>query len=925
MADLINIGFRVSGGDKAAEDVKKITEETKKLGEENKKTETAVKSYSAQIKALRLQLISLGERTKENAQQYDNLSESIRTLDDAQEDLLIGTGQLDDQLSALPGPVGNLASSFKSFDIALKNVRGAKIALIKQFPILKNAIAATGIGALVIVFGLLVGAVVKAFNSFKPLQDAVGRLGVAFELVEKLVQPVIDLVGRGLTVAVDGAAKAIAFLTGSLDEYNKEVSDAAATAKLKSNLEQQKALFELNKDAFTQFERDKRQAYQDNLERFREIDEQEGLSNQEKNERKKASNALYYRDLQRAEKAEQDRKEENFKKEQERQKVLRQLTKEQITQLNNLTNVSLKNLQSRFDILKARQVEALGNPENIESIRKATDFWNKALQTTTTEVKLLENQLKFLGGSIPDVAFEPLMTSMDQLQTNIGKTGDELDIEFKKIMDALKEKPGQENFISAVEGPLGIVVDDFKNIGKILKEAGIEGKESIEPLINSIKEFEKASLRGTLEDREKANVDFLKQQEVFVKKFTEKQTDLIKEQFKKANNITGEFTKEQEEQFQQQTGNITNLATAAFETIRENLRVAEAFRKEAKDINDIITQQIVPSIKKAVEEGGFDKVIRDNIDLYSTLVENIVENSGAIDNSVQNLGGSIDTIKRAFAGLNQNLVITSETAVLLIDNLVKRRGEVDTILKKFDTEYLGSNYDQQLQQLENQRLADMELLKNKKATIEQLTQLDEMYNKRRKQLEADYTIYTMDASAQIFGNLASLFGEHTTAFKGLKFFEAIITAISSSVKAYESALEYGGPAGPIIAPILAATTFAAQQRQAMKILQSPEPSPGRFSGGGAGPSGGLFGRDGGLVYGRTHEQGGVPAELEGGEFIINRRSMMMPGVLEIARQLNEMNPNTGQAQQMPVKAYVISGEMTTAQRADKRIRDLSRL
>ena len=117
MADLINIGFRVSGGDKAAEDVKKITEETKKLGEENKKTEQAVKSYSAQIKALRLQLISLGERTKENAQQYDNLSESIRTLDDAQEDLLIGTGQLDDQLSALPGPVGNLASSFKSFDI----------------------------------------------------------------------------------------------------------------------------------------------------------------------------------------------------------------------------------------------------------------------------------------------------------------------------------------------------------------------------------------------------------------------------------------------------------------------------------------------------------------------------------------------------------------------------------------------------------------------------------------------------------------------------------------------------------------------------------------------------------------------------------------------------------------------------------------
>jgi hypothetical protein len=89
----------------------------------------------------------------------------------------------------------------------------------------------------------------------------------------------------------------------------------------------------------------------------------------------------------------------------------------------------------------------------------------------------------------------------------------------------------------------------------------------------------------------------------------------------------------------------------------------------------------------------------------------------------------------------------------------------------------------------------------------------------------------------------------------------------------------------------------------------------------------LLGREGGLVFGRTHEQGGVNAELEGGEFILNRRTMMIPGVADLALRLNNLDPNTPQTHgsSQVVKAYVLSGEITTAQKADKRIRDLSRL
>lgn len=945
MADLIDIGFRVQGADQAAEQIKGITNETKKLEGEQKKAETSVKSYAAQIKQLRLELISLGERTKENATQYDNVASRIKDLSEKQEDLVIGTKKLDEQLSALPGPLGKLGNMFQNFEGIVKNVRGAKIALIKQFPILKNAIAATGIGALVIVFGLLVGAVIKAFNSFKPLQDAVGRLGVAFELLDKLVQPVINLIGTGLTTAVDFAARSIAFLTGNLEEYNKEVANKKTTEQLKAQIEQQNALYELNKDKFTQLEREKGDAYQANLQRFREIDGLEGLSTQQKNERKRASNALYYRDLQRAQQAQSDRDKEAAKREKERLEKANQLTQSQIDKIKELSRIQIESIQRRIGLLKTREIEGLGNIEDIESLKNATEFWNNVLRTTSKEVEKLQKTLDFLEPADPgfNVLQRELLFLTDTFNYALKLQPKEALESFKTVSQVIFREVefAGDIFLKDVKAPLKAVIRDYENLLKQLQEIKLTNQEDVANLTNSIIEYERQQREGGLIEEGDAERRFYAQRQKFIEAFIVKESEFKKQKLEDDTKLTAEQIdkqiKDSQEAFRQ-------LGEAAFNEFSKSVLVIQAFSQETEQINKTILE-LNKRLKKAADDGSLQKllgdVIQKDLPQFVSLIEQIDKTAESSTNALSNMvdelskfiidsksvgkpiesgmnqaGAAINKIKELFASLDARFVISDEIATKILENLIEKRISADLVLKQLNTEYLSTQYDGQLAALEAQKKIDAQLLKDKGATQEQMIALDEMYAKRKQRIDDQYTLYVMDQTAMIFGNLASFFHEETVAFKALKYFEAMITAISSSVKAYESALAYGGPAGPILAPILGATTFAVQQQQAMKILQTSVPTP---------PN--LTGREGGLVFGRTHEQGGVNAELEGGEFILNRRTMMIPGVADLALRLNNIDPLTPQTQgsSQVVKAYVLSGEITTAQKADKRIRDLSRL
>jgi hypothetical protein len=223
------------------------------MGDQEEEASKQTKSYAAEIKKLKIELAGLGERTAENAVDYDRLQGRIRELRGAQDDLNRGTQELDDALSALPGPIGIVGRVVKSAADGFNNAKAAFKGLTEVFPLLRNAIAATGIGALVIVLGLIVAAVMKAAKSFEPLQTAFGKFGKVIDIVMKGIKPLTDFILNAFVGAIEFAAKAIAFLTGNLEEYNKAAADEEANAKLEKNLKKQQLFFEANGDKYDEF------------------------------------------------------------------------------------------------------------------------------------------------------------------------------------------------------------------------------------------------------------------------------------------------------------------------------------------------------------------------------------------------------------------------------------------------------------------------------------------------------------------------------------------------------------------------------------------------------------------------------------------------------------------------------------------------
>jgi hypothetical protein len=98
-------------------------------------------------------------------------------------------------------------------------------------------------------------------------------------------------------------------------------------------------------------------------------------------------------------------------------------------------------------------------------------------------------------------------------------------------------------------------------------------------------------------------------------------------------------------------------------------------------------------------------------------------------------------------------------------------------------------------------------------------------------------------------------------------------------------------------------------------------------------SGGTYGslQTGGLLGGPSHDLGGIKTsmgELEGGEFVINRRATanFLPLLNQINASGNTPGPQMAQQQQQPViKTYVVASDMSSQQEANAKLQALSML
>ena len=132
-----------------------------------------------------------------------------------------------------------------------------------------------------------------------------------------------------------------------------------------------------------------------------------------------------------------------------------------------------------------------------------------------------------------------------------------------------------------------------------------------------------------------------------------------------------------------------------------------------------------------------------------------------------------------------------------------------------------------------------------------------------------------------------------------------------------------------IGAAIASTGFALS-----KISQTQYES--KSSGAGAAKSkspGGTYGslQTGGLLGGPSHDMGGIQTalgEVEGGEYVVNRRSSA--NFLPLLEQINSVGNNPGpemanQTQTPVIKTYVVASEMTSQQEANAKLSSLATL
>lgn len=156
-------------------------------------------------------------------------------------------------------------------------------------------------------------------------------------------------------------------------------------------------------------------------------------------------------------------------------------------------------------------------------------------------------------------------------------------------------------------------------------------------------------------------------------------------------------------------------------------------------------------------------------------------------------------------------------------------------------------------------------------------------------LEVAWKRAQVDNMGNAFNSLAQLAGESTSAGKAFAVASTAISTWSSAQKAYESAFEpVKTTYSPILGSIYAGVAVAGGLANIQKILAVKTPGGG---GGGGAPSG-----------------GSTPAPAQ---FNVVGAS----GTNQIAESINAQN----KINDKPMKAYVVSGEVTTGQQLDSKI------
>jgi cytochrome c556 len=177
-------------------------EEVGDLGNKAEETGGKFKALRSQIRETNVQLQKLADEGKTGTAEFEKLRAKLDELNDAQDRVNFQAGQFDDQLAALPGPIGNVGRGIQSFNEGLnKFSTGFKVAL----------------GAI----GLIIGAIAAFRESLSRTEEGQAKLNKITEAFEKIM--------NGLFAVIEPVAMMFADLVVALLENDKVMKTLSVT------------------------------------------------------------------------------------------------------------------------------------------------------------------------------------------------------------------------------------------------------------------------------------------------------------------------------------------------------------------------------------------------------------------------------------------------------------------------------------------------------------------------------------------------------------------------------------------------------------------------------------------------------------------------------------------------------------------------
>jgi hypothetical protein len=267
---------------------------------------------------------------------------------------------------------------------------------------------------------------------------------------------------------------------------------------------------------------------------------------------------------------------------------------------------------------------------------------------------------------------------------------------------------------------------------------------------------------------------------------------------------------------------------------------------------------------------------------------------------------ALDAIKAQFAYTRGQQAIDNQIA---IDQMME-----EYQLSKEENAFAVE--EERLAKEEEKALAELDKLKAgedaKQKVREYYAKLQADLNEQKLQNDLKYT-------SQALGNLKNFLGESTDAGKIAGSAEALInTYLGASQVISDKTVPTW------LKPIMAGLIIAQGMKQVYSINAVETP---KFA-------------EGGMINGPSHSNGGTLIEAEGGEFIVNKYAMAQPGVAQMAMALNgvagptkfanggmvsEITDLQSGLNNMVLKTYVVSDEMTSSQEATQKIQRLAKL